>query len=96
MNGHGDIILDENEMPVIVNGDFVIGPGGEQQIRQIMKSTPGSYKHAPLVGIGIMEELKGPNLNRMEGKTREQLKKAGFVVNNVTVTEEKEIIIDAE
>ena len=95
-------MLDENEMPVLVNGDFVIAPAGEQQIRQIMKSTTGSYKHAPLVGIGITEELNGPNLNRMEGKIREQLKRAGFTVNSVMVGAStgsatgKEIIIDAE
>ena len=44
---HGDIILDGNENPVIMNGDFVIASAGEQQIRQISKSNPGDYKYAP-------------------------------------------------
>ncbi len=92
---HGDIILDGNENPVIMNGDFVIASAGEQQIRQISKSNPGDYKYAPLVGVGIIAALNGPQLQRMESKIREQLSRAGFSVNSVTVID-KEISIDAD
>ncbi len=91
---HGDILLDGDENPVIENGDFVVSSAGEQQIRHIMKSNAGDYKHAPLVGVGIGDELNGPNLKRIEATIREQLKRAGFIVNNVTA--DKEITIDAE
>ncbi len=95
MINHSDILLNKDETPVITNGDFVIAPAGEQQIRQIIKSNPGDYKYAPLVGVGIIAALNGPQLQRMESKIREQLSRAGFSVNSVTVID-KEISIDAD
>lgn len=60
-----DIEFDEDL--VIVNGDFSIFESDEAHIENILKANKGYFFEHPLVGLGIIKELKG-------SKTTQELK----------------------
>lgn len=57
---NNDIILNDNNEPLIEDGDFVAAKSDAQNVMDILKATPGMVKQWPLCGVGVMKYLNGP------------------------------------
>jgi len=80
MAGRQDILTDENDDLLFIDGDLVIGQSDEQHVRHIFFSHAGQWKENPRVGFGASRFLKG-NENRKDKFIRElkiQLKNDGY------------------
>jgi hypothetical protein len=67
-----DILLDEQNEPLIVDGDFVIGQSDQQHVKHIVEAFKGEYKSNPTVGFGVISYLKRDEL--IESEFRRDLK----------------------
>lgn len=66
-----DILLDSDFDLLIVNGDFAIGDGIDQEIALLINTWVGHWKQNPLLGVGITQHLnssgQGPTIIRNIG-----------------------------
>jgi len=79
------------------NGDFKISESSQQNIEHIMLSHKGAYKEHPLLGVGIVDYLKGNttiNRLRLEAEIEKQLKHDDFNVKIIDVSNIENITID--
>lgn len=67
-----DILLDENNNLLIVDGDFVCGQSDQQHVKHIVEAFKGEYKSTPLVGFGALNYLKRDE--KIESEFRRDLK----------------------
>jgi hypothetical protein len=67
-----DILLNEQNELLIVDGDLVIGQSDQQHIKHIVEAFKGEYKHDPLVGFGVIGYLKRDE--KIESEFRRDLK----------------------
>lgn len=67
-----DILLDENNKLLIVDGDFVCGLSDQQHVKHIVEAFKGEYKSTPLVGFGALNYLKRDE--KIESEFRRDLK----------------------
>lgn len=67
-----DILLDENNNLLIVDGDFVCGLSDQQHVKHIVEAFKGEYKSTPLVGFGALNYLKRDE--KIESEFRRDLK----------------------
>jgi len=62
-----DIEVNENYMPVLKNGDFVISESDTQHVGDIVMSHPGEYKNTPMLGFAAILYVK-KNINHSQFK----------------------------
>lgn len=62
-----DIEVDENYMPVLKNGDFVISQSDSQHVSDITMAHPGEYKTTPMLGFAAILQIK-KNINQAQFK----------------------------
>lgn len=62
-----DILLDENDDLLIVNGDFVIGESFDQEVGIILRMCPGELKEDPVLGPQLIR-LINSNTSELEIK----------------------------
>ncbi len=67
-----DILLNEANELLIVDGDFVIGQSDQQHVKHIVETFKGEYKAHPLVGFGVINYLKRDD--KIESEFRRDLK----------------------
>ena len=67
-----DILLDENNNLLIVDGDFVCGLSDQQHVKHLVEAFKGEYKSTPLVGFGALNYLKRDE--KIESEFRRDLK----------------------
>lgn len=67
-----DILVDENNEIIIVNGDFALGESDHQHVKHIVEAFKGEYKANPLVGFGVISYLKRDE--KIESEFRRDLK----------------------
>lgn len=67
-----DILLDENNNLLIIDGDFVCGLSDQQHVKHIVEAFKGEYKSTPLVGFGALNYLKRDE--KIESEFRRDLK----------------------
>lgn len=83
-----DILKDDNNELLIINGDFVIGPSDQQHVADIFIAQPGEYKFNPTLGFGASSYLKR---NITEAEFRRDLKLAlsldGYNDADINLTE---------
>lgn len=48
-----DILLNENNEPIIVNGDFIIGESSLQETAIILQLRQGELKNDPVLGVNL-------------------------------------------
>lgn len=58
MAKHNDILLDEDNDLLIVNGDFVLGESEEQDIKMILQAVKNDYKQFPELGVNLVEHIE--------------------------------------
>ncbi|WP_187477852.1 oxidase [Amniculibacterium sp. G2-70] len=63
-----DILLNEQNEILIVDGDFVIGQSDQQHVKHIVEAFKGEYKSNPLVGFGVINYLKRDEMIESEFK----------------------------
>lgn len=64
-----DFLVDANGDLQIEDGDFLTGSSDDQHIQHLLQSTQGTIKDAPLLGVGIVEEISGV----VDGSTKRKI-----------------------
>lgn len=81
----------------IRNGDFVIGDTDQQNIELILLSHKGAFKEHPILGVGITDYLKSPEIIsrlRLENEINNQLEFDNFNIRDIDVNNLQNIHID--
>lgn len=92
-----DFKLDKNMDLSIKNGDFAIGDTDQQNIELLLLSHKGSFKEYPILGVGITDYLKSPEIIsrlRLENEINNQLEYDNFQVKDLDVNNLENIHID--
>lgn len=77
----------ENDL-LIANGDFVLTESDESHIQAILEANKGYFFETPLLGLGIIEQLKGSgNQQEVKQDVRRQLTLDNFSVQIVEVVD---------
>ena len=99
MANNQGILCDETGDLLIRNGSFVVGNTEQQEIRRILLSAKGGYYWLPFLGADIQMKLgmsqTADQRRSLVREIRQQLLDDGFVVNDVVVTAEGTVNIDA-
>ena len=84
-----DILTDENNDIIIVDGDFAIGQSDQQHVSNIIDAFKGEFKMFPLLGFGIVNFFKRDNKIESEFKRdlKIQLENDGYVDPLIDVSE---------
>ncbi|REC47876.1 MULTISPECIES: hypothetical protein [Chryseobacterium] len=79
-----DILLNENNEPVIVNGDFRTGESELQEVSIILQLRQGELKNDPVLGVNIQHYIKSKeNRNAVERTIKIHLQRDGKNYDNV-------------
>ncbi|MDP1812330.1 MAG: hypothetical protein Q8K66_13090 [Sediminibacterium sp.] len=73
-----DIIIDANNEPLIVNGDFVVGVSDGQHLQMLLQLQKGELKQYPDVGVGMTKYINGNVDGRLRKEIKEQLEMDGY------------------
>ncbi|SHJ76223.1 hypothetical protein SAMN02745146_0102 [Hymenobacter daecheongensis DSM 21074] len=92
-----DILLDEEDDLLIVNGDLVIGDSEEQEVGLILRTNQGDWRQSPLTGFGVARRTRTEiSRTQFERDLSTQLLMDGFDDCDVTLTEEGQLSIKAK
>jgi hypothetical protein len=73
---------------VIVNGDFQLVESDDIHIENILKANKGYFFETPLIGVGIINELKGSKSGQeLKQDIRRQLVLDNFNVQKIEIDE---------
>lgn len=73
-----DILLNEDNEPLVVDGDFVIGESDDQEVRLLLRLNQGGVKRDPILGPNLIQELEqGYNEEKILKKVRLHLERDG-------------------
>ena len=92
-----DFKLNKNMDLEIKDGDFVTGDTDQQNIELILLSHKGSFKEYPILGVGITDYLKSPEIMsrlRLENEISNQLEYDNFFTKAIDVNDLENIHID--
>ncbi len=92
-----DFKLDDNKDLTFGVDDFNIDNTDQQNIELILLSHKGSFKEFPILGVGITDYLKSPEIIsrlRLENEISNQLEYDNFEIKEVDVNNLENIIID--
>lgn len=92
-----DFKLDENKDLSFNKGDLNIDNTDQQNIELILLSHKGSFKEFPILGVGITDYLKSPEIIsrlRLENEISNQLEYDNFEIKEVDVNNLENIVID--
>jgi hypothetical protein len=74
---------------VIKNGDFELFESDEIHIQNILRTNKGFFFETPLIGVGIINELKGSKSGQeLKQDIRRQLVLDNFSVSKIDLNEE--------
>lgn len=92
-----DLILNEDNVLMIKDGDLVVGNSKFQHVKHLLESEKGYFKFSPMAGVGasnlINDELSPEELLR---HIRLELERDGFVITKLLMTSEGKIDIDGD
>lgn len=91
-----DIRINDDNTPVLKNGDFFIDDATRQNQQLILVTTKGSFKNAPVVGVSAATYLlDGISLDEFKKEIRKQMELDGMRVNELEITGNYQISLDA-
>lgn len=91
-----DFKLDENKDLQIVRGDFALEDSDQTHIEHILISNKGYWFEHPLLGVGIIDEIKGSRTRQeLKQNIRRQLVFDNFSVKKISISDFNEIDINA-
>jgi hypothetical protein len=80
----------------IIGGDFNLKESDQTHIEHLLISNKGNWFESPLIGVGLIDELKGSKTNQeLKQDIRRQLTLDNFSVKRVDFSENGEININA-
>lgn len=88
-----DILLNDDNNIVIVDGDMVVGDVTRQVMGNVLLACLGEYKEYPMVGIGLVNYLNGSEAPFLIGRIKTQLEAMDIKTKKITV---KDGIINVE
>ncbi|MGB0522389.1 MAG: hypothetical protein ACPGJS_05485 [Flammeovirgaceae bacterium] len=92
-----DILIDENNDPIISGGDFLIGESTQQHQKLLLVSNKGQFREHPAVGVGINEYLLDDDANTsLFNEIDTQFKVDGMIVTHIEIVDNLNLSIDAE
>ena len=83
-----DIVLDEFDVPLVVNGDFVVEDTEFQHQKHIVLAEAGDIREYPVCGVGIRRYRNGNFLQgsgNLKSKIQLQLELDGYRVDTVRI-----------
>lgn len=92
-----DFKLDDNKDLSFNKGDLNIDNTDQQNIELILLSHKGSFKEFPILGVGITDYLKSPEIIsrlRLENEISNQLEYDNFEIKEADVNNLENIVID--
>ncbi len=90
-----DVRLDEDGDVLISSGDFRVTESDPIHIEHILISNKGYWFENPLVGVGIIDEIKGSTpKQKLKQTIRRQLVLDNYSVKNVSISEDSKIDIN--
>jgi len=92
-----DFKLDNDTDLTFTNGDIVIANTDQQNLELILLSHKGAFKEFPIIGVGITDYLKSPEIIsrlRLENEITNQLEYDNFTISEVDVNNLEDITID--
>lgn len=81
-----DILKDEDNDVLWVDGDLVIGPSDEQHIQDILSANQGDYRIYPLCGCSAGKLINGSINQAWLAKAKLQLQQDGYKVSSIKVS----------
>lgn len=81
----------------IKDGDFDIGDTDQQNIELILLTHKGNFKEYPILGVGITDYLRSPEIIsrlRLENEINNQLEYDNFRIKDLDVNDLQNIHID--
>ena len=91
-----DFLLDAVGAVEIKNGDFATEESDQMHIEHILRSNRGYWFEFPLLGVGIIQELKGSRSRQeLKQNIRRQLVLDNFSVKKGEMSQDNEIDINA-
>jgi hypothetical protein len=91
-----DILLNDTDDLLVVNGDLVIGDSTLQNQVLILKSVWGDFKQSPSTGAGLERWLKADgSVGNMLGEIKSEFEKDGMTVLSVTIDNTGKLTTDA-
>lgn len=81
-----DILKDNDNDMLWVNGDMVIGPSDGQHIQDILSANPGDCRMYPLCGCSANKLINGTITQAWLSKAKQQLQQDGFKNVSIKVT----------
>ncbi len=92
-----DITLDNDCDLVFKNGDFLSSNTDQQHLEIILLSHKGAFKEFPILGVGITDYIKSPEVLsrlRLENEINKQLEYDNFYAKEIDVNDLENIQID--
>lgn len=94
-----DIQIDNNGLPIIVDGDLVWDTFEERCLTEISLAKQGHFKHFPIIGIGLRDYQNAPEtierINELKRLYKVQLQADGYKEPTITGTKISNIKINA-
>ena len=92
-----DIALNEDDDAVIKNGDFDLCESENVHIEHILIANKGHYFEYPLLGVGLINEIKSSaQKQRLKQTIRRQLTLDNYSVRAINIDQDFNINIDAK
>lgn len=80
-----DFILNENNEPVVENGDFVIESSDGQHIQMILQLEKGELKQYPEIGVGMLKYINSNIDGRLRKEIKLQLEADGYDTSGLKI-----------
>lgn len=80
-----DFLLNDEDEMIIENGDFATAQSDDQNVRNILIATKGTYVQHPLLGAALVNQLNGFVGVPEKRKIRLNLEADGYRVKEVNV-----------
>lgn len=92
-----DILLNDENEPILINGDFQIGDSNQQEIKNILIAFKGEFKSTPLLGAELQRMLKARNSRQsITREVSEQLRFDGFQNIDLKIEDFENFTINAQ
>ncbi len=91
-----DFILNEHDL-AFKDNDFWMGEADQQHLELILLSHKGAFKEYPILGVGITDYIKSPEVIsrlRLENEISKQMEYDNFFIKDIDVNDLTNINID--
>ncbi len=84
-----DILIDENNVLAIVNGDFEIGNPINQNQKLLLETNKGEFKQHPITGVGASLFIDEEGNDSIIREIRKQFSEDGIKITQLNIVNEQ-------